>query len=493
MNVRGLVVVIATSTVACGSVRNERGHDRVAALVQQRTGRQTRWDKGPPQDARVADWVRATVKAGLTRTRAIEIALVNNPELTAQYEELGVSQADMVQAGLLRNPSFGAEVGLPMTRGGLSELRFSLVQDVLDLFVLPLRKDIARRQFEADTLRTADAALRTAAETDKAFTDAQAAAQLVAFRQTVIETAQAAAELADRQFEAGNISRLDHAAERATVEQAKLDLARERISLLETREHLNRLLGLWGDATTWQLAEPLPDVPDREASLEHLESAAMRQRLDVAAARTQALLLARAVGLARSTRAFGRIEVGVDAHRDPDGPRVFGPNLVIELPIFDQRQAAIARLEAQRRQQERRLAGLAIDARSEVRLADARLRSARQIALHYRDSLLPLRQAVLEQSLLHYNGMFIGAFQLLAAKQSEMDARRASLEAVRDYWNARAELARAVGGPLPAPAANGSAAPAPTGPVPAPAGSAPAPTGPVPGFAPSEGTHRHDP
>jgi cobalt-zinc-cadmium efflux system outer membrane protein len=55
-----------------------------------------------------------------------------------------------------------------------------------------------------------------------------------------------------------------------------------------------------------------------------------------------------------------------------------------------------------------------------------------------------------QQTQLHYNGMFVGLYQLLAAKQSEIEARRESLEALRDYWTARAELARAVGGRLPA-------------------------------------------
>lgn len=436
--------------VGCAGVVPERGHDRVASFVEQRTGRKTRWEKGPPDDAAVAEWVRSTTAAGLTRARAIEIALVNSPELAVAYEELGISQADMVQAGLLKNPALGAEIGLPITEKGFSELRFSLVQDFLDLFVLPLRKEIARQQFEADTLRVAHRALEVAAEAEKGFIAVQAASELLAHRQTVLAAAQSAAELSDKQFEAGNISPLDHATERATYEQAKLDRAREQMELLEARERLNRLLGLWGASTTWELAEPLPPIPTAEPTLEHLEATAIRQRLDVASARTEAELLAKAVGLARSTRLVGRLEVGVDAHRDPDGPRVIGPNLVIELPIFDQRQATIARLEAQRRQQERRLAGLAIDARSEVRLADARLRAARQMAVHYRDHLVPLRKEVLDQSLLHYNGMFISAYQLLAAKQAEIDARRGYIEAARDYWIARAELSRALGGWIPA-------------------------------------------
>ena len=139
---------------------------------------------------------------------------------------------------------------------------------------------------------------------------------------------------------------------------------------------------------------------------------------------------------------------------------------MIELPIFDQRQAVIARLEAQRREQQRKLAGIAIDARSEVRLAEVRLRADRQTVLHYRDVLLPLRKAVADQALLHYNGMFISLYQLLTVKESEVEAHRGYLEALRDYWSAHAELARAVGGALPTEpprpaAAVGSPPPAP--------------------------------
>lgn len=456
---RLLSIASAVGAVACASMTPERGHDRVAELIQQRTGRSTGWQKGPPDDARVGEWVRATVSKGLTRNRAVELALVNNPELGTVYEELGISQADLVQAGLLSNPALGADLGFDTSSGKLSEVRLSLVQNLLDLFVLPLRKEIAREQFEADTLRVAHKALEIAAETEKAFVAAQANLQLVAFRRTVLQTAQAAAALADRQLEAGNISPLDHVTERAVFEQAKLELTRAELEQAEGHEHLNRLLGLWGANASWRLVDPLPPVPDEDPPLAHVEATAIKQRLDVASARTQAALLAKAVDLARTSRLFGRVEVGVDYHRDPDGPRVFGPNMVIELPIFDQRQAAIARLEAQHRQQERRLAGLAINVRSEVRLGAVRLQALRRTAVHYRDTLLPLREQLLEQSLLHYNGMFISPYQLLAAKQAEVDARRGYIEAVRDYWASRAELERALGGPLPPPVATGASKP----------------------------------
>lgn len=440
---------LALAAASCGGVSAERGHDQVAREVRARTGHATGWEHGPPDDARVSAWVATQTAAGLTRARAVEIALVNNPSLQATYEALGVSQADMVQAGLLRNPTFGADLGLPISNGSLSELRLSLVQDFLDLFVLSSRKEIARDQFEADALGVAHQALEVAAEAESAFVAALAAEQLLADRRAVVEAARAAAELSSRQLDAGNVSALDQAAERANHEQAKLELARGEVARLEARERVNRALGLAGATAGWRPAEELPALPADEPKLADLESVAVRQRLDVAMARRRVDLLAKAVSLARSTRLFGRIEVGVDMHRDPNGPRVLGPNLVIELPIFDQRQAAIARLEAQRREQERRLTATTLDARGEVRLAQARLSAARATALHYRDTLLPLRAEILQQSQLHYNGMFIGLFQLLAAKQAEIEARKGALESLRDYWAARAELARAIGGALP--------------------------------------------
>jgi cobalt-zinc-cadmium efflux system outer membrane protein len=449
---RTLALLVAGALTACGSVSQERGHREVAALVEQRTGAKTRWDQGPPDDARVAEWTRAALAKGLTRARAIEIALVNNPSLQATYEQLGVSQADMVQAGLLANPTLAGDFGFGLDSGAVYEARLSLVQDFLNLFVMPLRKDIARAQFETDIVRVAHQALEVAAEVEKALAAAQANVELLGFRRAVLDATAAAADLSGKQLAAGNISQLDHDTERANFEQAKLDLARAELELLEGRERLNRLLGLWGQATTWRLAEALAPLPPGEPPLEHLESLAIAQRFDVEVARRQTTLLTKAVDLARSTRFVGRLEIGIDGHRDPDGPRVLGPNLVIELPIFDQRQATIARLEAERREQERKLAGIAIDTRSEVRLAEARLTAARRTALHFRDVLVPLREEVVAQAQLHYNGMFLGLYQLLAVKQSELDARRGLIEATRDYWIARADLARAVGGRLPAPA-----------------------------------------
>ncbi|QSQ20274.1 TolC family protein [Pyxidicoccus parkwayensis] len=457
---RSALIALTLLASGCASIQKERGHAEVAALVEERLGRKTRWNQGTPEDAEVQRHLDALLKEDLTSDRAVEVALLNNPALQSTYEDLGVSQADMVQAGLLSNPTLSGSVGFPISGVGVSEHEFSLVQEFVDLFTLPLRKRVAQEQFIADTLRVAHEALSTAAEVRKTYSEVQARQQLVELRRAVLQAAEATADLATRQREAGNITELDLATEQASAEEARLVLAQEELALVEDREHLNRLLGLWGPRTEWKVSEALPPPPVQEAPLERLESLAVRQRLDIDAARKQVSLLWNALELARSTRYFGRVEVGVHTHQDADGPRLFGPTLSLELPIFDQRQALIARLEAQHRQGERRLVELSVNARSEVRAARARLLSLRMVAERYRQVVLPLREKVVEQAQLQYNGMQIGLYQLLTAKREQVEAYRSYLEAVRDYWMAHAELERLVGGRLP-----GDTSSQPTAPV----------------------------
>jgi cobalt-zinc-cadmium efflux system outer membrane protein len=52
---------------------------------------------------------------------------------------------------------------------------------------------------------------------------------------------------------------------------------------------------------------------------------------------------------------------------------------------------------------------------------------------------------VLEQTLREYNQMLVGTFEVLIAKQEEIEAEKRHLEAVAGAWTARLELARALG------------------------------------------------
>lgn len=441
----GVPVLLVVS--GCATVSPERGHDEVNRLLVDRAGVSTGWEQGPPEDPQIAERLDALLKAGLTRRSAVAIALLNNPTLQATYEELGVSQADMVQAGLLKNPTLSGSIGFPLG-GGRFEAEFSLVQEIVDLITLSWRKDVAERQFKASTLRAAQEALNLVSQVNQAFVLVQADLENQKLIEQVVQSAKSAHLLAEKQFAAGNINELLVSNERASYAQLQLELTHAQLRLAADREHLNRLLGLWGHRSGWQMAEALLDVPQEEVLPENPESFAVRQRLDLAASRLQAEVFAQALGLARGTRLFGRVEVGGHYHQDPNGPQLAGPTLVLELPIFDQRQAYLAKLEAEYRAASRRVSALAVDARSKVREGLIALQATRVVALYHRETLVPLRAKVVEQSQLHYNGMLLGLYQLLSTQQQLLEGQRAEVAARRDYWAARFDLENALGGSL---------------------------------------------
>jgi cobalt-zinc-cadmium efflux system outer membrane protein len=179
-------------------------------------------------------------------------------------------------------------------------------------------------------------------------------------------------------------------------------------------------------------------------------------RLDLAAARSELLSAARSLGLERTFRFIGGLELGVIGEHEPEGTNLVGPSLRFELPIFNQGQAKIARGEAQLRRAAAKFEQLAIDIRSSVRELRDRLISKRDLAQFHREEVVPTRHRITALTLLEYNAMLVGAFEAFTARREDLHAEKALIEATRDYWTTRAELERAVGGDLDATPAPGS-------------------------------------
>ena len=250
----------------------------------------------------------------------------------------------------------------------------------------------------------------------------------------------------------------------------RVRLVESDVLLLTARERLIRLMGLWGKRIDWQVPPRLPDIPAQEIPLEKLEALAVANRLDLESARREIDVLAQSLGTTVTWRWIGDMEVGVSAERDTDRTWVIGPELTLELPLFDQRQAKVAEGEALLRQKVNNLTALAVDVRSEVRTLRDKLVMQRYLIDHYKKVIIPLRERIVTLNLEKYNYMLVGAFDLLLAKQQEFDTYAKYLEAVRDYWTIRADLRKAVGGRLPAAASGESLLPPPV-PVEKPGGA----------------------
>ena len=445
----GLLFGLVLFTAGCAQVPKEAGFNEVKGLVGQRADYQLHWNRETEADREVEKAIEELLKNELTAEATVQIALLNNPNLQAIYEDLGVTQADVVEAGLLENPVLFGQARFANRSEESTNYEFGITQNFLNILMQPARKKLSAIRFEQVKLQVADEVIRMVAEVRKSYFSVLGARQVRDLRNEITSAARSSFELAQRLHSAGNISDLELARENAHFEQSKLELANSETALLDAREQLTRLMGFWGPQTNWRLPEQLPDIPTDEIPMEHLESTAIESRLDLAAEKKAVEALAQALGITIDWRWIGQIEVGISRERETDRTWVTGPALAIELPIFNQRQADIARLEAQLRRSQKKLTAQAIDIRSEVRSLRNRLIMQRNLINHYRGSVLPLREQIVDLTLKKYNYMLTGAFDLLMAKQQEFEAYQKYLEAVRDYWIIRADMQRSLGGRLP--------------------------------------------
>jgi outer membrane protein, heavy metal efflux system len=457
---RGVLAAGVLSGCAAGAP-SDAGFGAVERLLSERLPRhQVAWNRGSQEDAVVEAAVRDLLAEELSADGAVQVALLNNRGLRATYEDLGVSQADLVQAGLLSNPVFSASVRWTMNPAEGVNLGFGLVQSFVDLLMLPARQRLAAAELEATKRRVAAEVMSLAAGTRAAYYDYQGAEQSVRVLREIAAAAQASFDLARRMDEAGNISERALASEQAALEQAKVELADAEAEAQAERERLTRLMGLRGEpAARWSVPDGLPDLPPDDLPFTRLEALAVAGNLELAAARQETAALAGALSVARDYGWLDELEVGIDYEREADGQSLLGPTLALGLPILDLGAARTARAVALLRQSESRLEQRAIELRSEVRAVRERLIRLRHRAAHYRQVVVPLSQRLVELSLEEYNYMLIGPFEVLAAKQNEIAAYRRYIETVRDWWITHAELERLLGGQLIP--GDPSAAPAP--------------------------------
>jgi cobalt-zinc-cadmium efflux system outer membrane protein len=443
-----LVAAFVAQSAGCApSTDPTRAFESVRDLTHDRAGAQTAWLRGGAPDAQVRRQIDDLLAKPIGADEAAQIALLCHPKLQAEYEHLGVAQADLVDAGLLKNPVFSAMVRWP-DGGGSPNVELGVAADFLDLLFIGARKTIATAEFERERLSVADAVVSHAAETRAAFFELQGARQMLELRRTVLGSEEAAAETARRLHAAGNISQLDADREQAMLEQSRTELIDAEAEVKRKQERLAALMGMPDHAEHVQIADRLPTPPATDQPLGGLVARAGMQRLDLAAAKQDTLLLARSLKLTRKTTLIEEAEVGVSTERESEGEWVTGPEISVPLPIFNLGQARVAAARHQLRESERRYEALQQQATSDVRVAYASMAAARRRFEHQRDVVLPLRQRIVQQSQLHYNAMIVGVFELLEAKQREIDAGREYVAALTDYWTARAALERAVGGRL---------------------------------------------
>ncbi|HEY5920100.1 MAG TPA: TolC family protein [Kofleriaceae bacterium] len=415
-----IVVLVA----ACAPTRSE-----LRAPVDRDLARRM----GAPAELGATAGVAALLAKPLDREAAIKIALANNARLRASLEELGVAGGELASA--LGLGPLHIDASIRFGKDGAYEFEVDTVQGLMGLITAPRRRAAARADLAAARANATATALRLVARVEIAFADLLTAQQELELRRTAFDAADAAAIVRERMRAAGNTSELAQARDRDAREQARVDLARAEADVEIQREQLNALLGLSGELTKWTAAGTLAELPASPPALDDLEQVAVAASLELIAGRERVLGADNTAGAERVRAVLPDFGVGVAVVNHGAGVEV-GPTVRLGIPLFDQRSGERARANALLAKAEYELQAIAVELRADARATRVAALAAYQEARHVREVVLPLRQQIVDQTLLHYNAMDANPFELIVARRQLAAAGHQYLDALRRYWNA---------------------------------------------------------
>jgi outer membrane protein TolC len=455
-----IVLSLAGLLAGCASFSPDGGMNDVAQGV----GRETGPDIGKnvvkiasaEQAQRAKEQVANLLAGPLSADVAVQVAFLNNRDLQAAYNDLGISEADYVQASLPPNPGVSL---MDVAGTGVANFELRLIGDILSLITLPRRTAIAAEHFAHARHQAIATTLRLAADTRRAYIRTVAAQQQVGFLDQARGTVDAAVRLNALLGEAGGGDQLDQAELAAFYAELSARLGQARLAARRERETLIRLMGLWGGDTNFALPTDLPALPGEPETLTAVEVEAVNRRVDLIMARHDVVALAKSLSLTQATRYVSMLQLAGIFNDESANPLTnsntainrAGAQLDIQIPIFDTGEARERKARETYMRALNRLAATAVNARSEARIAYETYRGTYDIAKFYRDRVLPLRQIVSQEVALRYSngilageGMRVDLFKYLTDARVRITANAAALDARRDFYLAAADLQAAL-------------------------------------------------
>ena len=379
-----------------------------------------------------------TFNGKLSEDDAVAIALWNNTGLEAAISTLGLARADLVDAGLLRNPSLQAL--LPV---GPKPFEFALQMPLEVLWQRPRRVAAASLNLRQVSEGLVQYGLDLVRDVRCAHAELELADRRAAIARASADLRARIAELTERRFKNGDISEMEAAATRAEARSFEEQAARQAREVDTVSERLRLLMGLRRDKTRLTAVSGPADEPPAP-EWEVLIETAMSSRPDLRAAElaiqaaTERARWERSRVLALVAPILSIKEVGTSGVRT-------GPGAALELPVFHRNQGGISRADAE--VERATLAYLALRDRIELEVREARLQlvQARESVNTIRSDVLPGAQEVIRLAEKAYADGDASYLFVLEATRQIYDVRQREAESLAAARRARAQLERAVG------------------------------------------------
>ena len=424
----------------CATVSQKEVFDSVSTLSAKEN---LVWIKTQSEADSVNESVNSLLSKPLTQDNAVRIALINNRLLQQTYEEIGISQSELVQAGLMTNPLLGYSVG---RSGGITTTTWSLDVMFLDLLWIPLRRELGGLALEETKYRVGDEVLKMARDTKIAYIDAKAAYEKMKLYDAVLKSHEASVQLAIRQNTAGNSSKRDFLKIQDAYAHARVEFMKLGREYAMARENLIRMLGLYGTQTHYDLSKEPLELSGLSVDEKGLESRAIVNRLDMNAAIAKVDYTAAQAGYAKNTRLLDEIELSAESEKTTDENKFNTFGIKIPIPIFDFGQGRVSQAQALYNQSVHHLHETAVNVRSQVREGYASTRYSYDMAREMKDVVVPANEQILGETQKYYNGMLDGIYELLEDQRRLGETKIQALEALGEHQKARANLDYVLGG-----------------------------------------------
>ncbi len=379
-----------------------------------------------------------TLADGVTQEEAVAIALWKSPSFQATLVDLGFAQADLVDAGLLRNPILSLLFPL-----GPKQLEFTL-QYPVDMFVQrPARVAAAKLNVQAVGERLVWDGLSLIAQVRSAHADAVVADRRLLLANENATLTRRLAGIADARLRAGDISDLDARAPRSDALRAELVQRAAQHDRDVARLTLAGLLGLNEGPDRF---EPKPSAAYDAAPCvvdDARLNDALASRPDVRAAE---LGIEVATARARWERSRVLALIGVlDANGKGDEGFEMGPGINVDLPLFNRNQGAKARGTAQIERASQLYATVRMQVVTEVRSAGVRVTQSQQALAAWTRDIVPSLEIEQRQAEGAYKAGEIPLLNVLDVGRRLIDGRMQQLNAEADLQRSRVALDRALG------------------------------------------------
>ena len=433
--------------LGCATVKTDEEWSRFKKTSSERTGHELLWEQSEGEEASIRKEIKEILDDGLSRDEAVKVALLNNRLLQSTFEEIGISKSDLVQAGLFRNPRIGALFRFPLDGGSTNIDAFGIF-NLSDFWQIPFRKKVAAVQLEMSMMRVNQIVLDTAAEVKRAY-DALYYLQL-GEKQTgdILKKFQEIDKRVKTRRQFGFVSDLDIYLSQILVVEAEMALYRIQRELSIAKAHLDQVMGLKKNLSHYKITQSrelyLPEIPHVEEALKH----ALRHRFDVQMARFKTMEAERNLKLEK-IYVFRDVNFLLSYERGIEREEVFGPGIGLQLPLFDQNQAQIAKAQYMVRRAHKRLQALEEQIKEEVIRDLERIDLQKTRAHMLEEQVIPLRLKALDYSNKWVNAMQLNRLFLLEAQKGLMQTQLDLLQTQTELHRALVDLERHLGGKLP--------------------------------------------